>query len=719
METFLTELRRRNVFRVAGVYAVVGWLVIQLGIALETSLNLPVWFDTFFTTLVLIGFFPALVMAWAFEMTPDGVRRTESVSEDESIAHITGRRMDWAIFAGLILVAVLILFTSGRKSQPEMSSPLTDVVKVKEGAETDLDIEPVQALSDRRSIAVLAFEDITRDRDQDYFARGISEELLNSLSAIPGLRVASRTSAFAFSNRDPKPTIGEIAEALDVAHVLEGSIRKSGQTLRITAQLIDTGTDGQIWSDTYDRPLDAENLFQLQDEIADAIVGELKARLDISGIGDMSLQRPKSLEAYEIYLRARELQSKRLPDTLAAAELDFKRVIETDPDFAAAHSGLADTYLLMAEYGGLNAAESFALARPEIEAALDLAPQSAEALTSAAMLALRENKTNLALDMAKAAIKANPNYALAYHRLGMAENARGDYRAGLAAFEQARARDPLSSSILGNIANLHLLLDEPDKALEVIDDIIRWNPDAAIGYGLKARIALENGDIVTAHELFKIAQTRNAQAANIKVGLIDIYTRVGLSEEVAKIDDSAFNQARAALIAEDDSKAQNYVEAITSDYARARIYYSLRDFEAASPLFLDYLDTFSDGQLQLSSDSAISTLNIIDSLNRSKHDEIRAFELHEEIQNLFSGVNPRDFTTLYPLLGGAAAAVLREDLSESYQWLDRIIDLGLATEAFSDPVFDPIRDDSQFQSRMERMNTLRTDLADKIILKLD
>jgi TolB-like protein/Tfp pilus assembly protein PilF len=684
-----------------------------------------VWFDTFFTTLVLIGIAPALVLAWAFEMTPEGVRRTESVSEEESIAHITGRRLDLAIIAGLILVAILILATSGRGKTPPTDTPLERAeVKNKSGEDriepsfSALDADTIST-SDQRSIAVLAFEDITQNRDQDYFARGISEELLNSLSSIPGLRVASRTSAFAFSDRDPRPTISEIASALDVAHILEGSIRKSGQTLRITAQLIDTQTDGQIWSDTYDRPLSAENLFEVQDDIADAIVGELRARLELTGSPSLILQRPVDLETYEIYLRARELQSKRLPETLRAAEADFKQVIAADPRFAPAHSGLADTYLLMAEYGGLTVAESSALARPEVEAALTLAPQSAEALTSSAMLSLRENEIETARDSAQAAITANPNYALAYHRLGMAENQLGNYEAGLAAFEQARARDPLSAAILGNIAYLHLLLDAPEKAAEVIDDIIRWNPDAATGYALKAGLALDDGDIITAHDLFLKAQSRNPEAANVKVGLIDIYVRVGLANRAAAIDDSAFNQARTALLAGDKERASSLVDAIPSDSARARIYYDLDDLTAAAPLYLAYLESVSEGRLTLSAERAMGSLQMVDSLNKAGLAPERVTRLKADVNALFEDKTPRDYEDFDALLGGAAVSVLGNNPEEALPWIERIVALRLPTDALSSPLFKPLRSSPDFIQFSKDMDALRSEIAGQITAQIE
>ena len=336
MNNLFSELKRRNIFRVTGVYAVVGWLLIQMGNALETSLDMPSWFDKLVTTLVLIGFPVAMVLAWAFEMTPDGVKPTLKVAEGESVTDKTGKTLN-GVLVGLLAVALVVIAWQNFGSSKADPQQTVEV----QSSEDESGSEAETTEEAKQSIAVLPFEDFSEDKTQDYFARGISEELLNVLARIDGLRVASRTSAFAF--KDEGKSVSEIAEALDVAHVLEGSIRKSRTTLRITAQLIDTSNDEHLWSDTYDRPLTAENLFQIQDEISEAIVTALKGKLTIKP--PEASGRTLSLEAYETYLKAREDHNKRLPEPLKTAEVGFKKVIRLDPNFAPAYSGLADTYM--------------------------------------------------------------------------------------------------------------------------------------------------------------------------------------------------------------------------------------------------------------------------------------------------------------------------------------------------------------------------------------
>lgn len=218
MQKLIQQLQRRNVFRIAGIYAVVGWLLVQMSAALENAVGLPEWFDGLVVSLLLIGFPVAMIFAWAFEMTPEGVKRTETSDGDHGAAQAVNSKLDYVIMGGLALVAVLIV---GDRMVPKASVVVEAPVIAGAG-----DFEG-------QSIAVLPFEDFSPNKDQAYFADGIAEELLNVLAQVDGLRVASRTSAFSYKGREA--SIREIAAALDVEHILEGSVRKAGNTLRITA----------------------------------------------------------------------------------------------------------------------------------------------------------------------------------------------------------------------------------------------------------------------------------------------------------------------------------------------------------------------------------------------------------------------------------------------------------------------------------------------------
>ncbi|HLB85269.1 MAG TPA: hypothetical protein VJK00_11075, partial [Steroidobacteraceae bacterium] len=253
--SFFTELKRRNVIRAAVLYGGAAWALAQ-GIAqLGPSLGMPEWGTRWFLVAACIGFPFWLAFAWFYEWTPEGFKREHEVEDHESITHHTGRKLDFAIIGVLSLAVVLLL---------------TDRFVLRRGVNQEADI----AISEQ-SIAVLPFVDMSADKDQEYFADGISEELLNLLAQVPELRVIARTSSFSFKGKEVD--IAEIARRLNVANVLEGSVRKSGDTLRITAQLVRASDSSHLWSQTYDRQM--TDVFKVQDEIAAVVVEQLKIKL--------------------------------------------------------------------------------------------------------------------------------------------------------------------------------------------------------------------------------------------------------------------------------------------------------------------------------------------------------------------------------------------------------------------------------------------------------
>ncbi len=378
MGNLWTELRRRNVFRVAGVYAVAGWLLAQIAATLENGIGLPSWFDGFIIATLLIGFPVALILAWAFELTPEGVKLTANVPEGESIAPKTGRKLDYAILAGVALVAAL--FVADRLTPEKPAAVRSGAV-----ARADGDAKPPAALDKpaeakapppAASIAVLPFADLSQEGDQAYFSDGVAEEILNVLARIEGLKVASRTSSFQF--RGTARGIPSIANELGVRHILEGSVRKSGDAIRVTAQLIDAGTDAHLWSQTFDRPLTTDNVFAIQDEIAKAIVENLPESL--RGAAPAPAPRKadtENLDAYELYLKAWSLFVARGRENLVAATEALNQAIKIDPEFARAHELLSAVYAISRNWG-ISDRDYDALALAEAEAALKLNPELAQ-----------------------------------------------------------------------------------------------------------------------------------------------------------------------------------------------------------------------------------------------------------------------------------------------------------------------------------------------------
>ena len=310
MTNYFDELKRRNVLRVGAAYAVVGWFIIEVVDTLAPRMAMPEWVPGFFIIAVLIGFPIVLLFSWAFEMTPEGLKRTVEVDIKDSITSTTGQKINYVIIAAL---AAVVLFQQFAPSLSVIAPFSTD---------SD-DAEPI-------TIAVLPFADLSADGDQEYLGDGVAEEILNVLAGIDGLKVTSRTSAFAFKGQSL--SIPEIAAALGASHVVEGSVRKQGSRVRITAQLIEVADDSHLWSEVYDS--DVSDIFRLQDEIANKISAALSTRLGLT-LPTVERETPDwDIAAYELYLRARQMVLGRA-DTAAAIRL-LDTALQLEPEFADA-----------------------------------------------------------------------------------------------------------------------------------------------------------------------------------------------------------------------------------------------------------------------------------------------------------------------------------------------------------------------------------------------
>ncbi len=320
MASFWGEVKRRNVFKVAVAYAIVAWLIIEMTSTVFPALKLPEWTVTFVTALILISFPVILIGAWAFEVTPDGMKRTREIPLEHSITHITGRKFDFTII-GLLAIAVVFLIVDNYVLVGEPASVVSE--------QTVSAVQPVE-----KSIAVLPFVNMSDDAGNEYFSDGLSEEILNLLAKIPELKVIARTSSFAFKGQTGD--IRGIGQQLGVKTLLEGSVRKSGERVRITAQLIDVSDGAHIWSETYDRTI--TDIFAVQDDVAAAIIDALQIHVS----ANPARGRPtESTEAYALFLKARaSLNSGETGD----AEEFVLRAIELDPKFAEAHELLAYCY---------------------------------------------------------------------------------------------------------------------------------------------------------------------------------------------------------------------------------------------------------------------------------------------------------------------------------------------------------------------------------------
>ncbi|MDH3903144.1 MAG: hypothetical protein OEU84_16205 [Xanthomonadales bacterium] len=358
--SFFKELKRRNVVRVGIAYTVATWLLIQVTDTVFPRIGLPDSAVTLVIALLVIGFIPALIFAWAFEMTPDGLKREKEVDRSQSITPQTGRKLDRVIIGVMtIIIAFLVLerfvLTDGDKAPAATT-------------ETTLSEQEATPIVDKgQSIAVLPFVNMSGDKDNEYFSDGLTETLLHMLAQLPDLRVAARTSSFAFKGQNT--SIEDISTALNVEHILEGSVQKAGDRVRITAQLIRAGDGFHIWSQNYDRTLD--DIFVIQDEIAKDVADVLDEKL-LGGDTELAHVETSDAGAYDTYLRALEQQNIGSYASLATAESLFKQSLAIDPGFIDAKLGLARNYFIQFRTGLVDEAQM----QQEIKAQLDQVRES-------------------------------------------------------------------------------------------------------------------------------------------------------------------------------------------------------------------------------------------------------------------------------------------------------------------------------------------------------
>jgi TolB-like protein/Tfp pilus assembly protein PilF len=451
--SFIDELRRRNVFRVGIAYAIATWVLLQITEVITPILDLPDWAPKLIFVILAVGFVPALIFAWAFELTPEGIKKEKDVDRSESITHHTGRKLDFAIIAVLVLAVGLLL--ADRFS----GKPAPDAEQVT-----------------NKSIAVLPFVNISSDKEQEYFSDGITEEILNSLASVKELKVAGRTSSFAFKGQNQD--LRRIGDLLGVEHILEGSVRKSGTTVRITAQLVQVEDGFHLWSDTYDREL--TDVFAIQDEIANEILNQLKARLlDEEQPAIMSPRTDP--EVYDLYLLAKQRLYSRTRHTIESAVELLDQAIAKDPDYAPAYAqrGIATMFLSDRSYGTIPQAEALVQGKRFIDTALEKDPQLAEAWAGLGLYHInRPAEHEQAIDALTKALSINPNLINASNWLQSTLVATGNPRGALQILEQMTQRDPLYRPGFGNAVNLYNTFGQQEKAKALIDQFSKYDPNA-------------------------------------------------------------------------------------------------------------------------------------------------------------------------------------------------------------------------------------------------
>ena len=476
--SFFDELKRRNVFRVAIGYIITAWLLLQVVDLVLENVNAPDWVMQVFMLALAIGFPLAIFFAWAFEMTPEGVKRESEIDRSQSITPTTGRKMDRIIILVLAMAVVFLMYKQFGNPEKGPVSISQDTSQSSDITDTgELNPAPVSSPAGpgKNSVAVLPFVNMSADPDNEYFSDGIAEEILNVLARIPELKVAARTSAFGF--KDSNINVSEIARELKVENVLEGSVRKSGNQVRVTAQLIKADDGYHLWSNTYDRELD--NIFAIQDEIAQSIAEALKVTLDIKTGATGNLTGTTSTEAYDAYLRGMNQWHLRTGESLNNSIDLFEQAIAIDPQFSKAHAGLALTYAIIMDYSDMPFTEAFALARNAAEKALALDPGSVEAATA---MIYTTNDLAEQLAYSKRAVEMGPWFATAHQWHATNLSLTGDLAAARAEYLAAYELDPKSRVIGANLAGIYQAEGNWADAERVILQLVSYAPDYAVAW---------------------------------------------------------------------------------------------------------------------------------------------------------------------------------------------------------------------------------------------
>ena len=513
------ELKRRNVFRVGIAYLITAWLLLQVVDLVLENINSPDWVMQVFMLALAVGFPVTLLIAWAFEMTPEGLKKEKDVDRSRSMTQVTGRKLDRAIIGVLVLALGYFVYDKfGAGSEP--AAPATVVT---EGTGTETQAQ------NRKSIAVLPFANRSSREEDAFFAEGIHDDLLTSLAKVGALKVISRTSVLRY--RDSGLSIPEIAKELGVATVLEGGIQRSGGQVRINVQLIDANTDEHLWAENYDRALTAENLFLIQSEISREIVSALQATLTDEESQRLAEQPTDSLEAYGEFVLGRQEMAKRTNESLSRAQAHFEKAIELDPDYALAYVGLADTISLQANYGDLFVTDTYAPRQAALDRALSIDPNSGEAYTSLANLREDQNQDEAAEKFYKKATEQSPNYVTAWHWYANFLEGLDRHEEALSLTYKAVELDPNAPILSTLLSGVLWNMGRAEEAFEVARRQLKKTPEFPNTYSQMASMFFQLGRLGEAAQWSKAGAELDATSSGAPVALCNIQVQLGAIEE--------------------------------------------------------------------------------------------------------------------------------------------------------------------------------------------
>jgi adenylate cyclase len=463
LKNLFAELQRRNVYRVAAAYGVVSWLLVQIATQVFPFFDIPNWAIRMIVVVLLLGFPVAVVLAWIYDITPEGLQRTDDVAPAPPI-HSRGRKIDFVIIGVLLIIIALMGWRHFHAGAT-----------------------PTASESPKKSIAILPFVDLSETRDQEYLSDGITEQIIDSLAHLHGLLVVARTTAFSFKNKNGD--IRDIGRQLQVTHILEGSVRHGKGKIRVAAQLIDVANGFHLWSETYDSA--EEDLLSLQSDVARKVAGALQLQLHLAETTHLGKALTQDSEAYDTYLRGRYLLNKRTIDSIQKGRTLFEQAVAKDPQFALGHAGIADAYILLGKLGAISPADSASKAWTEVSKALSIDDQLAEGYVSRAILLndFEWNASEGERDYRKA-LELSPNHADAHHWYARALAQRGRSKEALAEIEAAEKLDPLSPFISTTKARILLLAHRDQDAIDQCHRALDLEANFAVSFSVLAQAYL-------------------------------------------------------------------------------------------------------------------------------------------------------------------------------------------------------------------------------------
>ena len=637
--SFFAELKRRNVYKVAVAYAVVGWLVMQIAATIVPALHLPGAITTTVVVLVLLGFPIALVLAWAFELTPEGIKRSDEVAPAESIAPRTGRKLMITIAVVATLALGLLLF--------QLTRPKSLVTAGDSAAPATVAAPPGEAIPSK-SIAVLPFQNLSKDEENAFFADGVQDEILTTLAKVADLKVISRTSVMQYKNAE-KRNLPEIAQTLKVAHVLEGSVQRAAGRVRVSAQLIDARTDAHLWAERYDR--DLADVFAIQSEIAQKIAQQLQARLSPREKTAIESKPTQDLAAYDLYLRAKDISRKGSPgrEERDKAVALLEQAIARDPTFVSALCLLAVTHLSYYWVAFDETPARLELAERAIQAAARLEPDAPQVHLARAFShywAKRDYDSALAeLALARRSL---PNDADVVFLIGSLQRRQGKWEEATRHLQIAAALDPRNIGYQIDFAGIFRQQRRYTEAAKVLDAALAVEPD---NFDLQASRA--DLDVTAFAEFARVREVASGNAA--KSGPPDRVALFRMQAALAQRDYAAAQAALAAYRPKEINQAAGFV--VPREYYEGVIAAGLGNADQARAWLLAARERAAARVAARPQEGiALVTLSQIDARLGRKEDAIRegerAIELHAMTgDKLQEGSSRNRLAVIYAQLG--------------------------------------------------------------------